>query len=193
MTNSKGPQFKSITILLIVSIILVFLAIVINFYFMFSNSHNIPKAPQNVSLDMPLNVSLDLNLTQVKFSSKSIICGSDNNKHIRSFILQIPRNGYLAGIKFIAKDSNGKDYSYLNDNSSAFINSELGEKRVDIFYSQLGVDSSEKIVQLKAVPVINGPDGKQVLGETFLSSEVCYSSCNDCSLSCELICSNSTI
>jgi hypothetical protein len=186
MINSKKAHSKIIITVLLVCIVLISLVLVINFYFIFGN------VPKNVSSDIIFNVSSSINFTHVDFISKSIICGNESSKHIRTFIRETFGNESLIGIKFIVKDKNGKNYSYIVDNSSILPNFQIREKRIDLVYSKLGINSSENITGLQAIPIFNGFDGKQIFGEVFLSPEVCYSSCNDCSVSCELICTNST-
>jgi hypothetical protein len=187
MINSKHSESRVIIMVLLSGIALVLFALVINLYFIFNNVSKNDFSDMSSEI-RPLPSFLDSNFTQVKFSLKSIICGNGDSKYIRTFVSEIAGNGNLIGIKFIAKDKNGKEYSYTNYDLSALPNFQSRERTIDVMYSQLGVNSAENIVLLEATPILRGLDGKETFGDATLSPEVCYSSCNDCTTSCELIC-----
>ena len=175
MISSKHSNSKIITAVLLICILIVLIIIIGNLYFIFNSPGN----------------SSDANGLNIEFNSKSLICGNGSDKHIRTFVTGILGNNDLIGIKFIAKD-NSKVYSYIENSSSALLSSGEGVKRIDISYSQLGVDPSENIISLESIPLLNDSGGKQVFGKSSKSPDVCYSSCNDCSVSCEFICANLT-
>ncbi|VVB78226.1 Uncharacterised protein [uncultured archaeon] len=132
-----------------------------------------------------------VNNNLVEFNSKAIICGEGNNRHIRSFVKEISPTQDLVGIKFILKDSNGKIYSYINNDSSILPDSTGGTKRIDIDYLSAGINPSSDITSLDVFLLIKDSDGKQVFIKNSQIIDVCYSSCDECSLSCDFICTNS--
>lgn len=174
--KSKHANSKIITIVLLICIAIVLIIIAGNLYFIFKSSSE--------------NFSSDVNGTRIEFSSKSIICGNESDKHIRTFVREVQGDGEVVGIKFIAKNDNGKSYSYAQNSSSALLGSGGGVRRIDVVYSQLRANPSENIIQLEVVPLLKDANGKQVFGKSSKSPDVCYSSCNDCSVSCNLICTN---
>ncbi len=177
--NSKHSHSKTVTAVLLICIFIVLIIIGGNLYFIFNQSRT-----ESVSSNFT---------TKVDFESKSIICGNGSDKHIRTFVKKISGTGDLTGIKFIIQDENGKSYSYVNEDSSSIPVSESAVTRIDVIYSQAKISPFVNIVSIKAFPMFRDDKGKQVFGISSKSPGVCYSSCNDCSVSCDLICSNSTL
>ncbi|VVB78224.1 Uncharacterised protein [uncultured archaeon] len=179
MINSKKANSRLILIILMAGILIVLIAIIINLYFMLSSNSPNPDS----------SLSSQLNNTRIEFDSNSVICGNAGDKHIRTFVKEIFEENSLIGIKYNIKDNSGKSYSYVVNDSNILPDYSGGVKRVDIIFSQAGMDVSLNITGVEAVPILKNSNGEETLGANSKSPMVCFSSCNDCSFSCDLICS----
>ena len=183
--NTKGNSKAVITVLLI-CIVFVLVLIFSNLYLIIFHNSGASKDSVDISFEnsnSPENNSINENM---EFISKAIICGDSENKHIRSFV-NSSGNPDLYGIKFIVKDKNGLDHTYINNTREAL---PFGGsvKRIDVTYLELNLDPSLNVTNLKGALIFKDTFGNDVIGSSISEVSVCYSSCNDCSSSCELVC-----
>lgn len=182
LLNREGNS-KVVVIALWVCIILVLILIFSNIYYITLRDNPNPGTTETLHEVSNENNSFD---ATINFVSNVILCGSGENRYITSTV-NSSGNSDLYGIKFIVTDNKGADHNYINDTREA-LPFGSSAKKIDTYYSQFNLESSLNITQVRAVLTFKDILGNNVFGSSTPQVNVCYSSCNDCTASCEIIC-----